>query len=334
MKIKLNKEGTEWLELPAYSEEGIYIQPRLKETLDKIFKLRDNDWDCHFIIDGIEGSGKSTLGKLCAWYLSLGKLTIYNYAKNTKDLAEKIGQIEQGSILICDEGSLSFNSKEVMNREQIQLEKIINVMRQKKLVLIIIAPSFFDLSKGIAVRRARFLLHTYADSKLNRGKFLYWGESRKRVLYEEGKKNYGSYIKPPPDWVGDFTNFKLPFEEEYQKLKMETMMFTIEKDSRIKGDAVIADSLEEQAKKILINNLKERKPLSFWAIQRIFGIDRAFLGRIAKENGLLAPKKLPLPYYDGESEQKNPNNEEKSLNNEEKSLNNEEKSLKKSPESQ
>ena len=111
MKVKLSDDKKKWIVLPDYSEEGIYIHPRLKNTLDKIFKLRKDDWDCHFIISGMEGSGKSTLGKLCAWYLSLGQLSIYNYAKNTADLADKIGKIADESTLIADEGYLSFNSK-------------------------------------------------------------------------------------------------------------------------------------------------------------------------------------------------------------------------------
>ena len=199
-----------------------------------------------------------------------------------------------------------------MNREQVHLEKIINVMRQKKLTLIIIAPSYFDLSKGIAVRRSRFLLHTYADNKLRRGKFLYWGENKKRILYEEGKKNYGSYAKPIADWDGDFLNFKLPFEEEYLRTKRETINVTINKDNTPSGETSgfkLDKSTEwalkkEFAKFAIIANMKEKKPLSLNALSRYLGMTNDTLASIARENGLLATKFNPLHYYSGESEDK------------------------------
>jgi len=90
-------------------------------------------------------------------------------------------------------------------------------------VLIFCMPSFFSISKNIAVEHSRFLLHVYTGKKLERGKFCYFGTKKKRLLYAIGKKNFGSYKKPKADWNGKFVDFKLPFEEDYEKLKAESL---------------------------------------------------------------------------------------------------------------
>ena len=59
---------------------------------------------------------------------------------------------------------------------------------------------------------------------MNRGRFAYWGERRKKGLYELGKKNFGSYSKPRANFRGKFTNYKLPYDDEYQKVKMKSLM--------------------------------------------------------------------------------------------------------------
>ena len=222
MKIKLN-EKNEWEELPLYSKEGIHIDGFLKKKLDNVLLIQKKDWDIVFLIDGKEGSGKSTLSFICGWYLTKGKLTMKNICEGTIDAMRKLENLPSKSVLIIDEGSLMFSSKDAMNREQRNLIKILQVIRQKGMILIIVAPSIHDLAKYIVVARSRFLLHVYSDKNFNRGRFCYFGERKKKGLYFQGKKNYGSYKKPKANFVGSFTKFKLPFDKEYQLLKARSL---------------------------------------------------------------------------------------------------------------
>lgn len=207
----------------------VRIHQLLKQKLDNVKKIMKKSWDCVFVIDGIEGSGKSTLSFLCGWYVSEGKLTLKNICEGTEDAVKKLQTLPDKSILIIDEGSLSFSSTEVMRREQRTLVKILNVIRQRCMCLIIVAPSFFNLNKYISVERSRFLIHVYTDKDLNRGRFCYFSQKKKKALYSIGKKNFNSYNKPKSDFTGLFTKFEPPFYKQYLRYKNQIIKEQFEK---------------------------------------------------------------------------------------------------------
>ena len=218
------------LEKYTFNKLEFAIDRFLRMRLDNVKKAIKKKWDIVFIIDGIEGSGKSTLGFICAWYLTTGRLTLFNLAEGTKDAISKLEKLPDGSLLVIDEGSLSFGSTDVMKKEHKRLIKILQVIRQKNMCLIIVAPSFFDLSKYISIQRIRFLLHVYTKNDMVRGKYCYFGEKKKKMLYLIGKKHFNSYAKPKSDFVGRFIDFKLPFDKEYQKLKKRTLKEAFSKE--------------------------------------------------------------------------------------------------------
>jgi hypothetical protein len=201
----------------------IYLDGFLKEKLDNIKMIIKKNWDAVFIIVGDEGSGKSTLAFICAQYLLDNKLTINNIAEGSTDAMEKLKSLPNGSLLICDEAELLFSSRETMSAEQKKLTQIMKVIRQKNMILILVTPVFFDLAKYITVDRARFLIRCYTDHNLNRGYFAYWGKKKKLKLFMEGKKHYGSYMKPKAQFFGRFTNYIPPFNDEYMKLKERSL---------------------------------------------------------------------------------------------------------------
>lgn len=223
MKYKFN--GKKWVEDP----DGIYMDSKLKTKLDIVKRMINKNWDCVIMIDGIEGSGKSTLGQLIAYYLTDEELSVDNFCAGSQDAVEKLGTMPDKSVLVMDEGSLLFMAREAMKREQVTLMKIINVIRQKNMVLIIIAPSFFELNKTISVSRSRFLLHVYTDKQLNRGRFAYYSQKKKQVLYSIGKKRFNSYARPKADFVGKFINFQ-PLGDEYDKVKKKSLMESLTVD--------------------------------------------------------------------------------------------------------
>lgn len=225
MKIEVIKN--EWVKLPDHSPKGIYVNAYLKEKLDNILHIQKKEWDAMILIDGKERSGKSILGMTCAWYLTKGKLTIDNFAKGLEEAKAKIRTLPDKSILVVDEASLVFNTKDSRTNVSVELQKIMDVVGQKNMIFILILPSIFDLAKSIATRRSLFLLHVFVDEKWNRGSFAYYGEETKEVLYVEGKKNYNKYTIPP-EFTGSFTNFKPPFYDEYLKLKKETLIEILE----------------------------------------------------------------------------------------------------------
>jgi len=245
-RIYFDKPKRRWIDCPTKEwkewekETGnltINLHVMLRKKLDNIKKIVKKKWDAVFIIDGGERSGKSTLGMTAAWYLSNGKLTLNNFAAGIQDAAEKVEKLPDGSILFVDEGSLVFNSKDSMTKEAKKLQKVLDVVGQKNMTFIIILPCIFDLNKNIATRRSKFLLHVYTPSSMERGRFCYFGGNKKRHLYILGKKNFGSYAKPKSDWLGNFDDFQLPFNEEYLVLKRKSLAEALGGDD--KGDGKI-----------------------------------------------------------------------------------------------
>lgn len=204
------------------NKEKLYLDGKLKQKLDNVKEIMRKKWDAVILIDGIEGSGKSTLSFAVGWYISNGNMTINNICEGTEDAIMKLQKLPDNSTLIIDEGSIMFSSKDTMRKEQRRLIKILQVIRQKNMCLIIVAPSFFDLNRYISIDRSRFLLHVYTDKELARGRFCYFGQKKKNLLYLIGKKHFNSYAKPRSDFVGRFTTFD-PFGEEYIALKKKSL---------------------------------------------------------------------------------------------------------------
>ena len=82
------------------------LHERLKGKLDNIKRVQKSGWDCTLLIDGIEGSGKSTLGLTCAYYLSDGKFSVDNICTGINDAVKKLEEAKEGSTLLIDEGLL------------------------------------------------------------------------------------------------------------------------------------------------------------------------------------------------------------------------------------
>jgi len=221
--IKTDHEGSI---VHTINGEKIYIDGYLKKKLDKMLEYQRKDFDVCTTFTGKEGSGKSTLALICAWYLTNGKFGVDNIVEGTEDVVEKLDKAKKGSVLIIDEGSLLFSSRETMSKEQRSVTKILNVLRQKNIILFIVAPSFFDLSKYIAVHRSNCLINVYVKG-LRRGRFAYFNESKKKSLYLHGKKQNNNYEAVSPLFRGRFLDFRPPFHEEYLKTKERSLMLAI-----------------------------------------------------------------------------------------------------------
>jgi len=264
VKIKLGRDTNlqyNWKILPNDYEGDTYngymvvsCHQKLWGKVQNIMKYQKKGWDSVILIDGPRRAGKSTLGKMIA-YLINPDGTIDNFVAGMEESAQKISRAKVDDYLFFDEGSLVANSKQAMSAKNVQLEQIIDVCGVKRLCLIFCMPSFFSISKSIAVEHSRFLLHVYTGKKLERGKFTYFGTKKKRLLYALGKKNFGSYKKPKADWNGKFDDFKLPFEEDYDALKAESLQ-----EALGNGKKTSKPKTEIEFKREFIAKFKENNP--------------------------------------------------------------------------
>jgi len=180
------------------------------------------DRDKILIVDGREGSGKSSLAQQIAINLdpsfNMDKIafTADQFMAMVKDPKRK-----KGDCIILDEAFLAANSRSAMSQINRAMVGLATEMRQLNLFIIICLPSFFDLDKYFALWRSDLLIHTYFDKKGNRGRFIMWGSSKKKNLYLLGKKfyNYSSVRSPYPPCR--FSKGYVVDEEEYRLKKAQ-----------------------------------------------------------------------------------------------------------------
>jgi ABC-type dipeptide/oligopeptide/nickel transport system ATPase subunit len=215
-------------------KDEYYMSDPLQINLDAVKDKVKKDWDMCFLIDGVEGSGKSTFGMQLAKYLD-PTFDISKICFRAEDFLEKIKRhdfLKKGDCILLDEGFI-INSRASMTQMNREFLGILSECRQKNLFLVIILPSFFDLDKNLALWRSRGLFHIYHES-MERGYFNYYGYDKKKYLYVAGKKFY-DYKKAAKDFNGRFTKYVPIDEEEYKRLKLHAFEYrTVPISSRVK----------------------------------------------------------------------------------------------------
>ncbi len=256
----------------------VYLDANLKQKLDNVSGIIKKNWDFVGLYDGFERSGKSTLAMTSAAYLHPG-FSIKNVAVGAQDAVDKIEVLPDKSLLVIDEGSLVFSSRDAMKKEQRKIMKILDVCGQKNLILLIVLPSFFELNRAIATRRSRFLVHVYTDKVLNRGRFAYFGQRKKNLLYEIGKKNFNSYARPQSDFIGRFTDSN-PLGQEYFDLKKKSLMEALHTDDIAEAPKLRQTTIQRDVAMYQLNtkfNLKQREIAELFEKYKV-GLSRRAVG--------------------------------------------------------
>jgi len=268
------KNGTE--------KKGYYMDGKLQSNLDYEFKRLQKNWDCIMVIDGEEGSAKTTIASSIAYYLSSLMKTKFDI----DDVIFTIPQFEKwletqppGSVCLWDEFVLAGLSSDALTRIQNLLIKKMTMIRKKRHLIILVIPYLFMLRKYFAIARTRCLIHVYSPDNLTRGSFTYYSKPNKRMLYMKGIK-YWEYNVWRPDFIGSFTDtYGLFYDIDKYETKKDEATDTI-KDMGSDGRT------EKSTKRIhlIINNLR-KKGKSFQEIATLFGCDTSYLHQLAKKYG-------------------------------------------------
>ena len=183
----------------------------LNNNLKGALKLIDNNFDVVFFVDGMEGSGKSELGKQSALIMSK-KFNENDIVFTPDQFSDWVlnPKRKKGDVCLWDEFIFGGNSQDALSNMQNMLMKMFVTMRSKGLIVILIAPSLFLIRKYFAIFRTRFLLHCYTKG-ISRGYCKFYNYTAKHQLVNYGYKTwlYSPKIKPSftckfSHWSGDF----------------------------------------------------------------------------------------------------------------------------------
>ena len=257
---RFNKETKTWSEIPhdEKQEHDIKLEARLVNVLDQVKKDLHKDRDIAIIIFGAVGSGKSTLGRLCCRYVADENFKPRDHiVRDVKDIATVMRNAKKYEGVVFDEASGIFGSADTNTKKTKYAQLVLDVCRQKNLFLVIIAPQFHRLTAPVALDRTTFALRTFFHKKNNqRGKFCFYGTKSKAILYEYSKKFHGKINIPRlKKWHGEFGEDML-FDEEYRKLKDETLNLVLDSFEKPKTKQKTPADIElAYRKKMVMNNL-------------------------------------------------------------------------------
>ena len=174
----------------------VYIDPVVKLQLDRIkkeVKKQDKDWVA--VYDGEEGSGKSVLAMQHAIYLD-PKFNLDSICFTSDQFIDKLKTARKFSCILLDESYNAANSRSTLTEVNRAMVGVATEMRQRNLFVLFVLPTFFDLDKYFAIWRCRTLFHVYYHRKTgNRGQYILFPKTAKKMLYLLGKKFY-NYAKP------------------------------------------------------------------------------------------------------------------------------------------
>jgi len=194
--------------------DGAYIDGTLAENLD-IFAKRIID-DMHFLIlisgNDMVGNGKTTIGTQVGAYLTnkINELHNLNNSFTSDNVVFKGGDLSvtsfklpKLSVVLLDE---SDDLKEhAMKDTTLKLKRYFRKCRQQNQILILITPSFFELSKFYALARSHCLINVKFYDDFRRGTFDFYGANSKKKLYLKGKKEW-NYDVQREDFSGMFSS--------------------------------------------------------------------------------------------------------------------------------
>lgn len=203
------------------NEQKCYIDGILRRNLDAMYDDIRKDDDVVMIIDGKERAGKSVLAIQIAWYLSRGKLSIPDICLEPESFQERVRIAKPYEVIIFDECYLGMAATDWQNQYNKLIKKMLITVGQKNLVLIMVLPSVFEISRYVAMHRSDALIHVY-KYKGKRGYFNFYNNRNLQKLYIYGKKTY-SYWKPKPNFHGKFINRYMVEEQGYRDKKMESL---------------------------------------------------------------------------------------------------------------
>jgi len=239
------------------TDKKYFMEKWLTEELDHLKKCVDKKWDAVILVDGVEGSAKTTFSGGIAYYLD-NKFGLENVVFSPQQFVEAVDNAKKGTAILWDEFSLAGLSTDAMTKVQSTILKKMTTIRSKGLFIILVISWVFELRKYFAVGRTRFLLHTTTPDGISRGFFKYWGFDKKRQLYFKGRKLYEYVVGY--DMRGRFTNTEGLFysSKEYDE-KKEAAVKSIDfegkkdtkwKDQRDKGIVYCRKELKRPCKEI------------------------------------------------------------------------------------
>jgi hypothetical protein len=163
----------------------------LLEGVKNYISKRDKDYV--LLMDGYEGSGKTTLAIQCGKYVD-PTLDLNRICMTPEEFQEAINNAKKGQCVIYDEAVTGLTAAASITKVGKILKSMMMQMRQKNLFVIVIMPVIFEFNKYAVLSRARFFLHVFEIGS-RMGYFVGFNKRDTRRTYLKGKKTHSYTIR-------------------------------------------------------------------------------------------------------------------------------------------
>lgn len=177
--------------------------------------------DLLIVVDGEEGSGKSTFGRQVAKILD-PRFTESQIAFSTEEARKMCYKYDEFRVVLLDESKADLDRKKTNSKKSKDWNDFLSESRILHKFMIVILPSIFDLDKYVAQHRGKMLLHTYKNRGEHPGYFSFYGRSGIKKLFVFGHK-YRSY-NVKASFTGRFLKQEVVDLARYNKMKMASVM--------------------------------------------------------------------------------------------------------------
>lgn len=245
---------------------SLYVDGFLYNNLTAAAKnAKKYNGDLLIVIDGEEGSGKSTLGRQIAKILdptfnekriAFSSLYFRRMAYETKEYRA----------IVLDESKEDLDRKSTMSKKNRMFMNFLSQARVLHKFMIVILPSVYDLDSYVAEHRAKMLLHTYKHRGRTPGFFTFYGKSAIKRLFITGKK-YRTYNNVRGQFSGRFTKAEVVDMELYNQMKLRAVN-KYSPDPDTKYNKEVEAAREEAVKEFQVQRFKEAMKNDFWKLPK------------------------------------------------------------------
>lgn len=202
--------------------QEMYLDGILKNNLDIVKKAIRKDWDYLFVVDGEEGCGKSVFAQQLAHYVSEGDFVINEICFTPQEFKEQVLKSPKYNAIVWDEAFRGLSSRAAMTETNRTIVSLLQEIRQRNLVVIVVLPSIWDLDKYVALHRCKGLFHVHTDEVKHRGFFKFYKKDKVTWMFAQAHKMRYRYPNAP-QFKGRFTKFYPIPREVYEEKKRASL---------------------------------------------------------------------------------------------------------------
>jgi len=262
------------------TDKNFYMEKDLMLNLDFLLERNKKGWDNVIIIDGMERSGKSTIGRQIGYYLAYKRRKGFS-AKNVFFDADKIFEYAmktRGQTIIWDEAALGGMSEDRYKQVQQILIKMLMTAAKYHHNFIFIIPKIRKLSDYLAEDRSIALIRVLAVDNIERGYYNAYGFEKKNIISQmERRKQRHSCTR-------DFRGRFFSYEDKPAQEVLDIKEYELKKDEAIKRlkyvDKKQYDALLKLSK--LVEVIKSKKLMTKVEMAREIGVDASFMSRLPR----------------------------------------------------